>query len=263
MLHETLSILAITLHMRRAANRWRDRLAFSRTMRAAGNAAIALLLVSPAPAHAASACVAAGLAAEAGTTLPHNLLIAVGRVESGRWDPGSHRVQPWPWAIDVAGQPRFFADKSAAVAATRALLRSGRRNIDVGCFQISLLYHPLAFASLDQAFDPVANARYAAGLLLRLHGRYGSWADAVAAYHSTDPTLGTSYRRSVFAAWHPDAPGAVVQLASAVPSVHVWAPGLPGAMPRIIYVGGPSRHAGNLPRIITPVANRQGDAKLP
>ena len=38
----------------------------------------------------------------------------------------------------------------------------GARSIDVGCMQVNLLHHADAFASLEQAFDPVANARYAA-----------------------------------------------------------------------------------------------------
>ena len=33
--------------------------------------------------------------------------------------------------------------------------------IDVGCFQVDLFYHPYAFTSLEEAFDPDANARAA------------------------------------------------------------------------------------------------------
>ena len=249
--------------MRRAALRRRARRAVSLVIQAAAAATMTVLLARSAPAQTAMACANAGLAAEAGTSLPHGLLLAVGRVESGRWNPKSHRIQPWPWVIDVAGQPQFFADKSAAVQATRARLQSGQRNIDVGCFQISLLHHPLAFASLDQAFDPAANAHYAAKFLLSLHGRYGNWADAVAAYHSANPILGTPYRRSVFAAWHPEDPGSVVLLAAGVPSVHVWTPSLPGTSPQLIQIGGSSRGAGNLPRIITPFAKQPSVAKSP
>ena len=47
----------------------------------------------------------------------------------------------------------------------RALQLRGVRAIDVGCFQVDLFYHPCAFANLDDAFDPDANAFVAARIL--------------------------------------------------------------------------------------------------
>jgi hypothetical protein len=63
--------------------------------------------------------------------------------------------------------------------------------------QVNLMYHPEAFASLEQAFDPVANATYAAGFLQRLFAQTGSWPAATAAYHSAVPELGQPYQRKV------------------------------------------------------------------
>ena len=77
----------------------------------------------------------------------------------------------------------------------------GNRPIDVGCFQVDLQFHPAAFASLTEAFAPTSNARYAARFLNELHARTGSWAQAVALYHSAEPSLGLVYRSQVFAAW--------------------------------------------------------------
>jgi hypothetical protein len=72
--------------------------------------------------------------------------------------------------------------------------------------QINLEYHPTAFVSLDQAFDPHANAMYAARFLTALRGDASTWLGAIAAYHSQTPVLGADYRRRVLAFWHdPDA----------------------------------------------------------
>ena len=41
--------------------------------------------------------------------------------------------------------------------------------------QVNLLHHGSAFGSLEQAFDPVSNARYAADFLQKLLSQTGSW----------------------------------------------------------------------------------------
>jgi hypothetical protein len=146
-------------------------------------------------------CEQAGIAAEQDGGLPAGLLLAIGRVESGRWDASLGRVTPWPWTMNAAGKGQWFASKDVAAQTVKAQLDGGTRSIDVGCFQISLLWHPSAFASLDEAFDPDANARYAARFLLSLFSRTGSWEAAVEAYHSADPALGFAYRQQVFATW--------------------------------------------------------------
>jgi hypothetical protein len=66
--------------------------------------------------------------------------------------------------------------------------------------QINLMHHPDAFASLEQAFDPQANAAYAARFLTTLHQQTGSWDRAIAWYHSATPELGDDYLRKVSAA---------------------------------------------------------------
>jgi hypothetical protein len=112
----------------------------------------------------------------------------------------------WPWTINAAGKGQWFETKDAAVQTVRTLLDSGMRSIDTGCFQINMLWHPAAFDSLEQAFDPDANARYAARFLLSLFGQTGSWEAAVEAYHSAVPTLGFAYRQQVYSTWLAAAP---------------------------------------------------------
>ena len=65
--------------------------------------------------------------------------------------------------------------------------------------QVDLKYHPDAFASLEQAFDPVTNTNYAAQFLLGLyHGEAGgSWDVAVGLYHSHTAWLAAAYRDRV------------------------------------------------------------------
>jgi hypothetical protein len=131
---------------------------------------------------------------------------SIALVESGRLD--DHGVaRPWPWTIDVEGRGQFVATKEDAVAAVSALQASGVRSIDVGCMQVNLMYHPNAFASLDEAFDPSANAQYAARFLNTLYGVSGSWVQATAAYHSETPAIGADYQRRVMARWQPNMVG--------------------------------------------------------
>jgi hypothetical protein len=110
-------------------------------------------------------------------------------------------VRPWPWTINAEGRGQFFATKQDAIAAVRALQLSGVRSIDVGCMQVNLMYHPNAFASLDEAFDPPANALYAARFLNSLYGASQSWVQATAAYHSETPAIGADYQRRVASRW--------------------------------------------------------------
>ena len=130
--------------------------------------------------------------------IPHRLMAAIARVESGRPDAQGN-VHPWPWTINVEGAGHVYASKADAIAAVRGFQARGARSIDVGCMQINLMYHPTAFASLDEAFDPMANARYAAKFLGILYGQTRDWAKATAMYHSATPELGENYQRKVLA----------------------------------------------------------------
>lgn len=147
-------------------------------------------------------CRSAAHTFEQSARLPPGLLLAIGQVESGRADPTTGVINPWPWTTNQAGESHYFASASDAIVWTAAQQASGGRSIDVGCFQVNLHYHPDAFASLIEAFDPAANARYAADLLNRLHEQGGTWPAAIALYHSADPYEGQRYGSQVIAAWN-------------------------------------------------------------
>ncbi len=147
-------------------------------------------------------CLAAIAAAERHHDTPPGLLAVIGKVESGRPAPPSGKLQPWPWTVDADGQGAFFASKAEAVAWSREALDSGRVTfLDVGCMQVDLRMHPNAFASLEEAFDPVANAEYGARFLRALHDGVagGNWFTAVGYYHSQTPILAAAYRAQVTA----------------------------------------------------------------
>lgn len=146
-------------------------------------------------------CLTAITAAEQAHRLPAQLLRSIAYVESGRSDPVTGRAVPWPWTINAAGRGSFYATREEAVAAARALQAAGVRSFDVGCAQINLMHHPAAFTSLEEAFDPDSNVRYAARFLNALRATTQSWPYAAAAYHSQTQDRGISYARRVMALW--------------------------------------------------------------
>ena len=153
----------------------------------------------PAAVPSAGLCLESIETSQGTTDVPTRLLAAVALVESRHLDPTVSRTVPWPWTIDVAGRSAFFLTKDEAVAAVEELQKEGVRSIDVGCMQINLFFHPDAFASIEQAFDPNSNVRYGALFLSTLFRRLGSWDKAVAAYHSQTAALGAAYQTQVMA----------------------------------------------------------------
>ncbi len=202
---------------------------------------------------ASAACAIAGRAAEQAQGVPERLLVSIGMVESGRADPLSGQMAPWPWTVNADGQGRYFENKADAEAFVRLAESSGARDVDVGCFQVSLQSHPDAFATLDDAFDPEKNAGYAAGFLLRLKAMTGSWNTAIADYHSSAPELGLPYQRRVLAAWHglgnaPMLEDAVFEMPD--PVVILQSP--QARLVHVITLGGLGPIRRGLPRVISP-----------
>ncbi len=192
------------------------------------------------PDSAGLLCRQAISAAERANAIPDHLLAAIGRIESGRRDPASGALHPWPWTINAEGDGQFFDTKMQAVAAVRALQARGVRSIDVGCLQINLMHHPDAFMTLEQAFDPHANADYAARFLRQLYGQSGTWPKATGLYHSATPELGEPYQKQVMAAWPEEIRIQVAEIPSALATA--WSATTRPASP-------PFRH-GPLARII-------------
>ncbi len=146
-------------------------------------------------------CRGAIAAVESATHIPDAFLSAIGRVESGRPISATGGLAPWPWTVNAAGEGHFYASRQEAIDAVKDFQAHGIRSLDVGCLQVNLMYHPEAFGSLEQAFDPSVNATYAGRLLQALHDQFGSWPLAAAAYHSQTPQIGHAYEEKVLAEW--------------------------------------------------------------
>jgi hypothetical protein len=187
-------------------------------------------------------CRAAIAAAERDSAIPAGLLQAIGRVESGRRNPETGAFGPWPWVINAEGQGRFFPNAPAAIAAVRELQGRGVRIIDVGCMQINLHHHPQAFSNLEEAFDPAANARYAASFLTRLNETRRDWMVSASHYHSQTPNLAEAYRARIVAAW----PEEVARLASNPPGA-VQAMFRPGGTPQVPSLSNGGEQARIIP----------------
>jgi hypothetical protein len=166
-------------------------------------ALLGLTAAAPPPdwqASQSAQCSSAIAAAESKYQLPPNLLGSIAKVESGRPIASIEKVQPWPWTIDADGQGLFLDSRAAAVAWAQQGLKRGVQFMDIGCLQVDWQLHPGAFKSLDQAFDPVANADYAARYLRSLYDEaHGDWNVAVGWYHSHTIDLAADYRYRVAA----------------------------------------------------------------
>ena len=159
------------------------------------------LSLASSPAANAQTCATATRAAEINHGLPDGLMTAIASVESGQYDPVLQVNIAWPWTINAEGSGAQFDSKGEAIAQVRALLDTGMESIDVGCMQVNLRWHPDAFASLEDAFDPALNADYAARLLISLFNQHGNWPAAIGHYHSGTDWRQANYQGKVAEAW--------------------------------------------------------------
>lgn len=151
--------------------------------------------------------------------IPNDLLTAISRVESGRWDSGQRAKVAWPWTVMAEGDGKFFPTRDEAIREVRRLQARGVRSIDVGCMQINLMYHADAFPNLEAAFDPATNAAYAVEFLQGLYRETGAWMTAATRYHSATPEYANRYRRKIVAElddMQENGTGITTQMASAV-----------------------------------------------
>ncbi len=192
----------------------------------------------PSPAAAApgtstpgTLCRAAISAAERAHAIPAGLLLAIGLVESGRTDPATGQRHPWPWAVNAEGRGALLDTREAALAFVRQAEAGGARSIDTGCMQVNRVHHPRAFASLEQSFEPMANADYAARFLKQLKEgpAGGDWMKAAGFYHSQTPERAESYRAKVQATLA-GIPAAARVVAAPPPAVPPPLPGGGGQM---------------------------------
>ncbi len=123
--------------------------------------------------------------------VPLSVLTAISLNETGRKRDG--RFRAWPWTVNMEGAGHWFASRDEALRFAVTEFDRGARSFDVGCFQINYKWHGENFASIEDMFDPMANARYAAQYLRALYAEKGSWEGAAGAYHSRTPEFAERY----------------------------------------------------------------------
>ena len=168
----------------------------------------------------AQLCTNAAQRAATAHQVPFSVLQTIALVETGRNRGGT--VQPWPWAIHADGKGHWFDHRAAAVARAQDSINAGRRNVDLGCFQINYHWHGHRFASLDDMIDPARNADYAARLLAGHKARLGSWELAAGAYHSATPAFADRYMARFRSLYRSDAPIMAQHAANATPRTSLF-----------------------------------------
>lgn len=171
---------------------------------------ILLMLIQPVQAQAASnftddalVCMDATQKFEKKYQIKEHLLTTISNVETGKWNKERNQSLAWPWTINAKGKGTFFATKAEAVQEVKRLQKLGVKSIDVGCMQINLAYHPDAFASVEEAFDPKKNVEYSAKFLRSLYedSDKGDWIEAAMAYHSKVPHKAARYKKRLVSAY--------------------------------------------------------------
>jgi len=129
--------------------------------------------------------------------IPSQILFAVALQESGTQLRG--QVMPWPWTLNVAGEPARFADRQSACRALQhAMLEHDRKRIDVGLGQTNLGHNGERYASACAALDPRRNLAVTAALLREHYDATGNWLEAIGRYHRpAGGVLAARYRASV------------------------------------------------------------------
>ena len=136
-------------------------------------------------------CIREILLAQMRYQIPDNLLLGIGLQESGLYRNGDLTV--WPYTANAEGRGKYFDSADEAVSWVTAQKAQGVTSIDVGCMQINMHWHPDAFDTVADGFNPVRNVDYAASYLTRLYKSKGDWTQAAAAYHSGTAELGGAY----------------------------------------------------------------------
>ncbi|MCQ0971096.1 hypothetical protein MLD63_11745 [Paracoccus sp. TK19116] len=161
----------------------------------AGFVAVVLALfvgpVRASTANPAEVCEWAAQQAAAESGVPADILGALTLTETGRRLDGV--VRPWAWSVNAEGAGSWFDNPSEALAFAQDRIAQGRRNMDVGCFQLNVRWHGENFRDVTQMFDPLENARYAARFVSDLYRETGDWRKAAGAFHSRTPHFANKY----------------------------------------------------------------------
>ncbi len=124
------------------------------------------------------------------------MLYAVALTESGR--PAARgQIEPWPWALNVDGNPIFAASRKEAA---RLLAIHRDKSVDVGLLQVNTRWHGHRVDKLEALLDPGTNLTVGAAILKEaLASTPGDLTAGIGRYHSARPERAEAYARTVLA----------------------------------------------------------------
>lgn len=122
------------------------------------------------------------------------MLYAVALTESGR--PAERgQIEPWPWALNVEGDPIFAASREEAA---RLLAAHSDKSVDVGLLQVNIRWHGHRVNRLEALLDPGTNLAVGAAILREaLASTPGDLTAGIGRYHSAKPERAKAYARAV------------------------------------------------------------------
>lgn len=114
--------------------------------------------------------------------VPSTVLFSLALQESGTRLNG--RYIPWPWTLNIAGEPFRFASRSAACTALLIGIReAGAKRVDAGIGQLNIGWNGHHFNSPCDALDPYQNLLVSAQILRGWYDETGDWTAAAGKYH--------------------------------------------------------------------------------
>lgn len=122
------------------------------------------------------------------------MLYAVALTESGR--PAEQgQIEPWPWALNVDGDPIFAESREEAA---RLLAAHSDKSVDVGLLQVNIRWHGHRVDRLEALLDPETNLVVGATILKEaLASTPGDLTTGIGRYHSAKPERAKAYARTV------------------------------------------------------------------
>ncbi|MGI9500969.1 MAG: lytic transglycosylase domain-containing protein, partial [Geminicoccaceae bacterium] len=130
-----------------------------------------------------------------------SLLYAIATQESGRLDPRSGALKPWPWTLNVAGQGYYYADMTEVWDALAGFMQDKPRHIGIGLVQVTWPFNPDILWDPYTALEPSTNLTLGARILRACYDRLGDWWHAVGCYHSPTAKIALAYQKRVRRHW--------------------------------------------------------------
>jgi hypothetical protein len=114
--------------------------------------------------------------------VPETVLYALALQESRAKLPSG--VKPWPWTLNIAGEPWRFADRdTACFALSLAVEAVDPKRIDAGLGQVNIGWNGHRFKTLCEALEPHRNLEVSAQILREHYDATGDWVTAAGRYH--------------------------------------------------------------------------------